>query len=248
MIISNESRISKSKVMSNFRKPRQYLATISIRHKDMLLVDSVTGSMKRWLETSKDIDQTLPNFVGLGSLDNHSCNLSIMVSLSLPCPVFVSLNMLGSTAAGYMPQLLSTLSFTSGGSEAGVVGCGRDEDNSSFLSCPVPHVSFLQMHTTPAVAREFGSFKQRALLALGRIVEEHGAKFAMPTQVLPLCVSYRLISLAGLKHPRIHTLFLPRKLDLIVQFLRQQMTRLSDIPHADHTPLECGRDGSDATR
>ena len=41
----------------------------------------------------------------------------------------------------------------------------------------------MQMHTTPAVAREFGSFKQRALLALGKIIEEHGAKFAMPTQV-----------------------------------------------------------------
>lgn len=79
MIISNESRISKSKVMSNFRKPRQYIATIAIRHKDMLLVDAVTGGMKRWLETSKDIDQTLPNFVGLSSLDNHSCNLNIMV-------------------------------------------------------------------------------------------------------------------------------------------------------------------------
>lgn len=80
MIISNESRITKSKVMSNFRKPRQYVATISIRHKDMLLVESVTGGMKKWLETSKDIDQTLPNFVGLNSLDNHSCNLSVMVS------------------------------------------------------------------------------------------------------------------------------------------------------------------------
>lgn len=66
--------------MSNFRKPRQYVATISIRHKDMLLVESVTGGMKKWLETSKDIDQTLPNFVGLNSLDNHSCNLSVMVS------------------------------------------------------------------------------------------------------------------------------------------------------------------------
>ena len=82
MIISNESRIVRSGVVSNFKKPRQYVATISIRHKDMLLVDGITASMKSWLETSVDIHHDLPTFVGLSSLDNHSCNISVLVTPS----------------------------------------------------------------------------------------------------------------------------------------------------------------------
>ena len=82
MIISNESRINRSGVVSNFKKPRQFVASISIRHRDMLLVEPITVSMKTWLDNSKDIDHSLPFFVGLSSLDNHSCNLGILVSLS----------------------------------------------------------------------------------------------------------------------------------------------------------------------
>ena len=79
MIISNESRINRSGVVSNFKKPRQYVASIAIRHKDMLLVDPITAAMKSYLDNSKDIDHGLPYFVGLSGLDNHSCNLGILV-------------------------------------------------------------------------------------------------------------------------------------------------------------------------
>lgn len=83
MIISNESRIAKTSVVSNFRKPRQYAASISIRHKDMHLVDPITVSMKKWLKDCSEIDTCLPFFAGLASLDNHACNIGILVGLCL---------------------------------------------------------------------------------------------------------------------------------------------------------------------
>ena len=83
MIISNESRIAKSYVVTNFKKPRQYVASISIRHKDMGLVEPITAGMKKCLEDCTDIEHNLPYFVGLTSLDNHACNLSILVGLEL---------------------------------------------------------------------------------------------------------------------------------------------------------------------
>ena len=80
MIISNESRINKSYVISQFRKPRQYLANISIRHADMGAVEKITSEMKAWLDKSTGIEKSLPYFVSLASLDQHACNLSILVS------------------------------------------------------------------------------------------------------------------------------------------------------------------------
>ena len=39
------------------------------------------------------------------------------------------------------------------------------------------------MHTTAVTSRDFGGFRQQLLLAFGRIIDEHDAKLAMPTQV-----------------------------------------------------------------
>lgn len=80
MIISNESRISRSYVVSNFRKPRQYLASVAVRYEDMDAVEGIVGAARSWLEESRHIDGSLPLFVGLASLDNHACNISIVVS------------------------------------------------------------------------------------------------------------------------------------------------------------------------
>jgi hypothetical protein len=81
MIISNESRISKSYVVSNFRKARQYLASISVRYSDMGSVEGIAADMKAWLDASSGVDRSLPLFVGLASLDNHACNLTVLVGL-----------------------------------------------------------------------------------------------------------------------------------------------------------------------
>lgn len=79
MIISNESRINKSYVVSNFRKPRQYVASISVRHSDMHAVEKIVSQMKAWLDASPGIEKSLPCFVGLASLDNQACNLTVLV-------------------------------------------------------------------------------------------------------------------------------------------------------------------------
>ena len=83
MIITNESRIQKTYVVSNFRKPRQYLASISVRHSDMKAVGSITAAMQQWLKECPGIDHNLPFFVGLASLDNQACNLTVLVSFLL---------------------------------------------------------------------------------------------------------------------------------------------------------------------
>ena len=80
MIITNESRIHKSYVVANFRKPRQYAASISVRHQDMKAVGAITADMQKWMRESSGIDQGLPCFVGLASLDNQACNLTVLVT------------------------------------------------------------------------------------------------------------------------------------------------------------------------
>lgn len=82
MIISNESRIGRSYVVSSFRKARQYLTTLSVRYKDMLAVEDIVSDMRAWLVASPGVDSSLPLFVGLGSLDNHACNITLLVRLT----------------------------------------------------------------------------------------------------------------------------------------------------------------------
>lgn len=113
---------------------------------------------------------------------------------------------------------------------------------------PSMHLFVLQLHTTPAVAREFGSFKQRALLALGKIVEEHGAKFAMPTQVLLFLISacsyfwptfwqacLRYLSVKEDKHSIQQAILMARLWNL-------------SMACADYPPLKCGWNGANAAR
>lgn len=51
---------------------------------------------------------------------------------------------------------------------------------------------FLQMHTTAPTSRDFGRFKQQMLLQFGSIINKHGAKLALPSQV-----SYLLIAVSS---------------------------------------------------
>lgn len=43
------------------------------------------------------------------------------------------------------------------------------------------------MHTTAPTSRDFGRFRQQMLLEFGRIIDKHGAKLALPTQVCLHC-------------------------------------------------------------
>ena len=45
----------------------------------MHVVEPVVAAMKAWLEASDGVDKRLPLSVGLASLDNHACNLTIVV-------------------------------------------------------------------------------------------------------------------------------------------------------------------------
>ena len=40
-----------------------------------------------------------------------------------------------------------------------------------------------QLHTTPAMSRDFGGFRQGLFFKLEEIIASHGAKLAHPTQV-----------------------------------------------------------------
>ncbi|KAK9807577.1 hypothetical protein WJX72_003191 [[Myrmecia] bisecta] len=117
MIISNESRIMKSRVVTNFNKARQYGFTLSLRYQDFDRVEGVVKALRAHLDTTEGLDKRLPLFVGFSSMDNFACNIAVLV------------------------------------------------------------------HTTPPTSREFGSFRQRLLLAIGRIVRKEGARLAYPTQI-----------------------------------------------------------------
>ena len=41
----------------------------------------------------------------------------------------------------------------------------------------------MQMHTTPSMSRDFGTFRQKVVLKLAQIVKAHDAQLAYPTQV-----------------------------------------------------------------
>lgn len=44
------------------------------------MVEPVVAAMKAWLEASEGVDKRLPLSVSLASLDNHACNLTVVVS------------------------------------------------------------------------------------------------------------------------------------------------------------------------
>jgi len=54
-------------------------ALLQVRYSDIGSVEGIVADMRAWLDAHPGVDCSLPLFVGLGSLDNHACNLSVVV-------------------------------------------------------------------------------------------------------------------------------------------------------------------------
>ena len=70
MIICNESRAARSRLMSTFSRPRQYLGVVQIRSGtaatiDVEKVDAIVQSMRMHIQSAAGVDQRLPLGVGL---------------------------------------------------------------------------------------------------------------------------------------------------------------------------------------
>ena len=53
-----------------------------MRYSDIGSVEGIAADMRAWLDASPGVDRSLPLFVGLASLDNHACNLTVLVHLA----------------------------------------------------------------------------------------------------------------------------------------------------------------------
>ncbi|KAL3136343.1 hypothetical protein ABBQ38_005605 [Trebouxia sp. C0009 RCD-2024] len=129
-IISNESRIAKTKVIMNFNKPRQMQFTFLVRYEDFDKVEAICTDMKDHLLNTEGIHRQLPMWVGFTGVEGNACNVYTIVSLASS-----------------------------------------------------PSAWALLLHTTPAMSRDFGGFRQGLFFKLEQIIASHGAKLAYPTHV-----------------------------------------------------------------
>ena len=79
-IISNESRIARTKVITNFNKPRQMQFTFQVRFEDFSKVEPICSDMKDHLLNTEGIHRQLPMWVGFVGVEGHACNIYTIVS------------------------------------------------------------------------------------------------------------------------------------------------------------------------
>ncbi|DBA94457.1 TPA: hypothetical protein ACH3X1_002052 [Trebouxia sp. C0004] len=79
MIISNESNILTSRVLSHFNRSRQLLFTIKLRYKDLEKVEIVVDEMRRGLTRRAGVDRRLPQFVGMSGFQDYAINIVVLV-------------------------------------------------------------------------------------------------------------------------------------------------------------------------
>ena len=79
-IISNESRIAKTKVIVNFNKPRQMQFTFLVRYEDFSKVEAICTDMKDHLLNTEGIHRQLPMWVGFVGVEHGACNVYTIVS------------------------------------------------------------------------------------------------------------------------------------------------------------------------
>lgn len=79
MIISNESNILTSRVLSHFNRSRQLLFTIKLRYKDLEKVELVVDDMRRSLTRRAGVDRRLPQFVGMTGFQDYAINVVVLV-------------------------------------------------------------------------------------------------------------------------------------------------------------------------
>ncbi|KAL0050270.1 hypothetical protein WJX82_007782 [Trebouxia sp. C0006] len=79
MMISNESNILTSRVLSHFNRSRQLLFTIKLRYKDLEKVEIVVDEMRRSLTRRAGVDRRLPQFVGMSGFQDYAINIVVLV-------------------------------------------------------------------------------------------------------------------------------------------------------------------------
>ncbi|KAK9795966.1 hypothetical protein WJX73_009797 [Symbiochloris irregularis] len=79
MIITNESRVTKSKMIAAYNLPRQYLTTLSVRLQDADKLPGIIRDMREVLEGDAGVDKRLPCFVGLSGFEDAACNIILLV-------------------------------------------------------------------------------------------------------------------------------------------------------------------------
>lgn len=82
-IISNESRIAKTKVIVNFNKPRQMQFTFLVRYQDFNKVEAICSDMKDHLLNTEGIHRQLPMWVGFTGVEGNACNVYTIVRVLL---------------------------------------------------------------------------------------------------------------------------------------------------------------------
>lgn len=82
-IISNESRIAKTKVIVNFNKPRQMQFTFLVRYEDFNKVEAICSDMKDHLLNTEGIHRQLPMWVGFTGVEGNACNVYTIVRVLL---------------------------------------------------------------------------------------------------------------------------------------------------------------------
>ena len=98
-IISNESRIAKTKVIVNFNKPRQMQFTFQVRYEDFNKVEAICSDMKDHLLNTEGIQRQLPMWVGFTGIEHGACNIYTIVSfcvalLHLHCCSYIAVSTL----------------------------------------------------------------------------------------------------------------------------------------------------------
>ncbi|KAK9823616.1 hypothetical protein WJX72_004258 [[Myrmecia] bisecta] len=77
MIISNESRLGSSTVVTNFKDPRQYSTTVGLRYEDIKKVPAIIADLKAWLADNPGVNKKLGYGAALSSLGDYAVNIGI---------------------------------------------------------------------------------------------------------------------------------------------------------------------------
>ncbi|KAK9861810.1 hypothetical protein WJX84_000948 [Apatococcus fuscideae] len=79
MVISNESRIARSRVVTHFNKARQYSMSIALRYQDWEKAEAIASDMKKYLDKHDGVDKRLPCFVGISGFENFALNVAVIM-------------------------------------------------------------------------------------------------------------------------------------------------------------------------
>lgn len=76
-IVSNESRIGRSEVVTQFKDPRQYSTSFNVNNKDFSKVPDILADIIEYLKTSPGVDKVLPMSAKLQALGDSTVTVAI---------------------------------------------------------------------------------------------------------------------------------------------------------------------------